>query len=435
MPRQIASHIDNPQDLGLRLRELRTERGLRLSDLAFPGCSIGYLSHIERGTRVPSLQVVHELAARLGVSESWLAKGIRDESSEHDVLAAAEAALRFDDLYTAERLYRRTADAARDLRVRAQARAGLGQLAFRLDDAQTALAELDAARELDPGLEHDDAFSETLGRVYADLGDVESAVALFRRRLAAANEDGNALGAVRFSVLLANALIDLSAFAEASRVLSDVLTETRGDDAVLLARLYWSQSRLHTMKNETALAARYAHKALELLEATEFTQYRSRAHHLLAYIEIDRGQHERALELIDAGRELARGTGTALDAARFDLEEARARGALGELERAAALTSKAAGELAHHDPIDLGRCYAELAHISDEAGSPERARELYELALEYLEHAPNRWLVGTSTRFAELLERIGDREAAFGVYKRAATAASALDAEPAREGR
>jgi tetratricopeptide (TPR) repeat protein len=319
--------------------------------------------------------------------------------------------------------------------VRAQARAGLGQLAFRLDDAQTALAELDAARELDPALDHDDGFAETLGRVYADLGDVESAVALFRRRLAAATEAGNALSIVRFSVLLANALIDLSAFVEASRVLSDVLTETRGDDPVLLARLYWSQSRLHTMKNETALAARYANKALELLEATEFTQYRSRAHHLLAYIEVDRGEHERALELIEAGRELARGTGTPLDTARFDLEEARARGALGDLERAAALTSRAATELAHHDPVDLGRCYAELARISDEAGSPERARELYELALEYLEHAPNRWLVGTATRFAELLERMGDREAAFDVYKRAAGAATALDAEPARKGR
>jgi tetratricopeptide (TPR) repeat protein len=433
MPRQTASHIDDPQALGRRLRALRTEHGLRLSDLAFPGCSVGYLSHIERGTRVPSLQVVRELAERLGASESWLARGVRDERSEHDVLAAAEAALRFDDLETAEQLYRRTAEATGDDHVRAQARAGLGQLAFRLDDAQTALAELEAARALDPALEHDDGFAETLGRVHADLGDVESAVALFRRRLAAATEAGDAMAKVRFSVLLANALIDLSAFTEASQVLSDVLAETRSDDPILLARLYWSQSRLHTMKQETALAARYAGKALELLEATEFTQYRSRAHHLLAYIEIDRGEHERALELIEAGRTLAHGTGTTLDTARFDLEEARARGALGDLERAAALTGRAASELARHDPIDLGRCYAELAHITDEAGSPERARELYELALEYLEHAPNRWLVGASTRFADLLERTGDREAAFDVYKRAAKAASALDADRSRQ--
>ncbi len=432
MPRQSATHIDSPEAVGQRIRELRTARGLRLSDLAFAGCSVGYLSHIERGARVPSLQVVNELAARLGASESWLAKGVRDEDSEHDVLASAEAALRFDDLETAEDLYRRTAAGAADPRVRAQARAGLGQLAFRLDDARAALAELDAARELDPMLERDDAFVETLGRVYADLGDAESAVALFRRRVAAADEAGSAVSRIRFSVLLANALIDLSAFVEAAQVLSQVIAATSGNDPVLLARLYWSQSRLHTMKQETALAARYATKALDLLEATEFTQYRSRAHHLLAYIEIDRGEHERALELIETGRELARDGGTALDTARFDLEEARARGALGELERAGVLTSRAAAELAHHDPIDLGRCYAELARISDEAGSPERSRELYELALEYLEQSPNRWLVGTSTRFAELLERIGDREAAFDVYKRAATAASALEAEPVR---
>jgi transcriptional regulator with XRE-family HTH domain len=428
MARRTASHVDNAAQVGARLREARTERGLRLRDLAFPGCSVGYLSHIERGARIPSLQVLRALADRLDLSEQWLATGTYDERSDRDVLAAAEAALRFDDLETAERLYRTTADRATDDRTLARARAGLGQLAFRLDDAETAMAELEAARALDATLLDDDGFVDTLGRVHAHLGDVEGAVALFRRRVAAAGETGNTVSRVRFSVLLANGLIDLSAFSEAAHVLSDVLAETTSDDPVLLARLYWSQSRLHTMKDETALAARFANKALELLEATEFTQYRSRAHHLLAYIEIDRGEHEHALELIEAGRELARAGGTAFDTARFDLEEARARAALGELDTAATLTSRAAKELAHHHPVDLGRCYAELASITAESGALERARELYELAIEFLEHAPNRWLVSTYARYGELLEQSGDIEGAFAAYKRAAVGASSLEA-------
>ena len=172
MARRSASHVDSAAQVGGRLREARTERGLRLRDLAFPGCSVGYLSHIERGARIPSLQVLRALADVLDVSEQWLATGAYDERSDHDVLAAAEAALRFDDLDTAGRLYRTTVDRASDDRTLARARAGLGQLAFRLDDAETAMAELEAARELDATLLEDDGFVDTLGRVHAHLGDV-----------------------------------------------------------------------------------------------------------------------------------------------------------------------------------------------------------------------------------------------------------------------
>jgi tetratricopeptide (TPR) repeat protein len=286
---------------------------------------------------------------------------------------------------------------------------------------------LEAARELDPKLEADDSFADTLGRVYADVGETETAAGLFRRRLSAAREAGNAVGAVRFSVLLANTLVDLQAFSEASTVLAGVLADTTSDDPVVLARVYWSQSRLHAEKQETAAAARYARKALDLLEATEFTQYRSRAHHLLAFIEVDRGNYERALGLIETGRELARCGGTPFDDARFDLEQARALAGLGDLEQASVFVNRAAGVLADHHPLDLGRCYAELADICAKAGAVERARELYELALEYLQHSPNRWLAATYTSLGEMLEASGDRDAAFTAYKSAAAASATAD--------
>jgi tetratricopeptide (TPR) repeat protein len=427
MPRRSASHIDDPTKVGQRIREARTKGGLRLADLTFEGCSAGYLSHIERGTRIPSLQVLRELARRLGVSEAWLAKGSTAPEAGTNTLVEADAALRFDDLETAEGLFRRALATEGDAKTRARAQAGLGQLAFRREDPHAAINELEAARQLDPKIEEDDAYLETLGRAYAHVGETEVAVSLFRRRLSVARELGDAIGHVRFSVLLANALIDLSAFSEASHVLAEVLTETASDDPIMLARLYWSQSRLHAMKHETASASRYAHKALELLEATEFTQYRSRAHHLLAFIEIDAGNYHQALELIKQGRELARcGGGTDFDTARFDLEEARARAALGELDAAAVLINRAANVLARHHPIDVGRCYAELAAVCAEAGELHRSRELYELALEYLEQGPNRALAETCERFGDVLERLGDRETAYAVFKRGLAIAAEL---------
>ena len=426
MPRQTNVHLDSPEALGRRLSDARHAAGLRLRDVAFPGCSVGHVSHIERGNRTPSLQVVRELARRLGVSERWLATGADDDHDEPNTLAEAEAALRFDDLAEAERLYRAAYDDAADDRTRALARSGLGQIAFRNDDAHTARVELEAARELDPTLESDDAFADTLGRVYAHVGELESAVALFRRRLQAATDEQNTVGALRFSVLLANSLIDLSAYAEASTVLAEVLTE-RPDDPISLARVYWSQSRLHAAKSEHGPAARYARKALQLLEATEFTQYRSRAHHLLAYVEIDRGNHERALELLEKARELAACGGTAYDTAKLDLEQARALAGLGDLDQAASLINRAAAELAHHHPIDLGRCYAELAAVCAEAGSSERAVELYDLSLEYLQHSPNPWIAGAYTRLGELHEALGNQRAAFEAYRSAARAAATAD--------
>jgi transcriptional regulator with XRE-family HTH domain len=426
-----SAHIDSPERLGTRLRTAREKAGLRLADLAFQGCSLGYLSHIERGRRVPSLQVIRELARRLAVSETWLATGVAQheqaEPSLPDALVEAEAALRFDDLDTAERLYRAALDSALDAAVQARALAGLGQLAFRRDDSHAAIRELEEARALEQDVEADPSFVETLGRAYADVGETEAAVSLFRRRLQAAQEAEDPIAQVRFAVLLANALIDLSAFAEASQVLADVLSDPVNDDPVLLARLYWSQSRLHAMKQETASASRYAQKALELLEATEFTQYRARAHHLLAYIEIDAGNHTRALDLIEQGRQLAKTSGGDLDTARFDLEEARARTAQGELDQAASLINRAAHTLAQHHPIDVGRCYAQLAAVHASAGNLHQSRELYELALEYLEHGPNRALADTCQQFVLVLEQLNDYDTAYTVMKRALTITAELD--------
>jgi transcriptional regulator with XRE-family HTH domain len=61
--------------LGARLHAAREGAALSQRELSFPGCSAAYISRIERGERVPSLQVLRELARRTGVSEAQLAYG------------------------------------------------------------------------------------------------------------------------------------------------------------------------------------------------------------------------------------------------------------------------------------------------------------------------------------------------------------------------
>src|SRR5215831_12693977 len=97
-------HVDSPQAVGMRLKEARLAAGLSQRELAFPGCTAVYICRIERGDRVPSLQVLRELARRVGVEEDFLATGSA-HAPETDKLLEADVALRLDQLELAEHLY------------------------------------------------------------------------------------------------------------------------------------------------------------------------------------------------------------------------------------------------------------------------------------------------------------------------------------------
>ena len=76
MPRQKSTHVDDPRAVGRRLRGARERAGLSQRQLAFPGCSAAYISRLEAGQRVPSLQLLRKLAAKLNADEQYLATGV-----------------------------------------------------------------------------------------------------------------------------------------------------------------------------------------------------------------------------------------------------------------------------------------------------------------------------------------------------------------------
>ena len=180
------------------------------------------------------------------------------------------------------------------------------------------------------------------------------------------------------------------------------------------------------MKRETRLARRFARRALELLENTEYLQYRSRAHQLMAFTELDAGNADAALEYIRRGRELAVQSGTGYDEAKFAIEEARALAQLGRFEEAATAAINASAGLGGAHPWDIARSHVELAGILEQVGQPERALELYELAIEGLESSPNRYLADAYTACGELLERLGRQDDAYATFKKAARLNSRL---------
>ena len=324
MPRSLTTHIDSAKDVGRRLKDARTKAGLSQRQLAFPGCTAAYISRLEAGARIPSLQMVNQLAARLDVTGPWLATGVDAVAVEPADLVEAEVALRLGELDTAEAIYRAHSNPGDP--ARATALAGLGQVAFARGRAHEAVQLLEQALSLRNGRALvDPGAVDTLGRAYMQVGDLTPSIELYERAVAEAVEAEAVLEELRFSVILANVLIDRGDFARAESVLARVIRITdESGDPIALARLYWSQSRLHSRRDEPRLAGRYARRALEILERTENETFVSLAYHLLATTEVEAGNGGEALRLLEYGREVRGGDLGAVDEARFGALEARA---------------------------------------------------------------------------------------------------------------
>lgn len=364
--------------------------------------------------------MLRELGQKLGVSADFLATG-QEAGDEPAPLLEAEVALRLDDLDTAQELFRSALKRALPQQDQARAHAGLGQLAFRRDETGAAIEHLERAFDLfAEGKYSEPANADTLGRAYSAAGRQEEAIALFEEWLREMSARSNEQEEVRFSVLLANALIDGGSFPRAAEILGHALAKSADwADPMARASTLWSQSRLHAVQGDTANAARYARKALAILEQTELTTYTARAHQLLAFIELDGGNPTEALQLLRQGQALLGDGGSKVEVAKFKLEQARALAQLGESDAAGELAMETMGLLQQADPPDAGRAYEVLADVFVQIGEPDRAKELYELAIESHEQHGRPYLSGAYTKLAEILKAEGRIEEALALLEKA----------------
>lgn len=421
MPRRPSTHVDDPVAVGRRLRQAREAASLTQRDLSFEGCTAAYVSRIEAGARVPSLQILHEFARRLGVRPEYLATGSLDvEGGLSSELLEAEVALRLGDEHRAAELYEVARAATDSPAALAQAQLGLGRLALRRGDLPDAVRLLEQALdsgELEPG--DSSAAANALGRSYVSQNRYEEAFALFDHFLDDARNRGAQFEEIRFALLLANAYIDHGDYGRAHETLGQVVEVARKTaDPMFRASLYWSQSRVHLARSEPDLAAEYAQLAIVTLRASEQTLAAAGALLLLAFIENDRGNPRAALELVEEGEPIVAGAGDTTEAAMFTIERARALSALGEGDEAAELLLGVVPRLNSAAPKDAARAYAAVADIFREHGDTARALELYELAVEQAPVA-NRHVVAALMAMAEIHEEQGNGDLALALLKRA----------------
>jgi tetratricopeptide (TPR) repeat protein len=423
MPRRASTHVDDPVAVGRRLRKSRNAAGLTQRELSFEGCTAAYVSRIEVGARVPSLQILREFARRLGVSLEYLATGRLDAEGLSSELLEPEVALRMGEEERAASLYEALLADADSPAAVAQARLGLGRLALRRGELAKGIELLEQAldsAELGPA--DAPAAANALGRSYAARGRYEEAFGLFQRFFEEARARGDHFDQVRFALLLANAYIDHGDYGRAHATLGEVLGLARDAiDPMMRAGLYWSQSRVHHLAGDPDRAAEYGRLALATLQASEQTLEAARALLLLAFIENDRGNPEAALELADEGEPIVAAAGEATDAAMFTIERARALSALGEGETAVELLLGIAPRLNSAAPGDAARAYAAVAGIFREQGDIPRALELYELAVE-LTPAADKYTADALTAMAEIYEERGETQQALELLKQALAA-------------
>jgi tetratricopeptide (TPR) repeat protein len=413
--------VPDPVALGQRLKAARENAGLSQRTLAFSGCSPAYVSRIEAGQRIPSLQLVRELARRLAVSEEYLLSG-EETSVQRTLLVDAEIALRLDDVEEARRLYVDVLANPERVTDHVEARVGLGKAALRDGEPYVAIEQFERALELAGGDPTElPSLAESLARAYGQAGELAPAIALLQRCVSRYEADGDPVRHIRFSCLLGYALTDNGDFTQAEQVIAKALTRSQDvTDPYTRARLYWSQARLLGEQSKSEGSARYARMALETLRVTEDTYSLALAHQLLAHAYLDAGRTSEALEVLQEARPLVEATATPTDRAHFEIEEARALAACGHDEEAASIALTAAARLRGARPMDAGRAYVLLAEVYRHLGDDEHAKEILELAIEVLEDQPNtRYLVDAYRTLALLLEAEGRAAEALDVLKQA----------------
>ena len=149
------SHVDDPAAVGRRLKDARLAAGLSQRQLSFPGCSAAYISRLEAGDRVPSLQLLRKLAAKLNADEQFLATGVEQVRLEPPELVEAEVERRLAGTRPELHAERRPAGGIDDPATRARvlwehsrALAAGGDRSGAARYARDALALLDYAEDL-----------------------------------------------------------------------------------------------------------------------------------------------------------------------------------------------------------------------------------------------------------------------------------------------
>jgi transcriptional regulator with XRE-family HTH domain len=432
------------QQVGQRVRALRTERGLSQEQLAGPGVSASYVSLIESGRRHPSAAALETLAAALGTTADFLLHGeaaAARRQAELD-LRLAELALHSGEALEAERRFRALQAAESDPAVRQPAQQGLAEALEAQGRLEEAIAEFESIRARAAEVGDTSWLTATIAlvRCYREVGDMGRSADVGERaleQLAGLGLAGTDLH-VMLGASVASTAYERGDLVRARQLIERVMAEaTASGSPRAQGAAFWNASLFSAERGEIGTALELSERALLLFHAEGATRNAARLRNAYAglLLRIDRPQAEQALDLLISARDELTELGSLTDVAYCETEIARAHLLLDDPTAAI----EAARSSLHHlpaaeDRLERSRALAVLADAWLAAGDAEAAHEAYREAAQSLTEAgASRQAARVWRQLAEHLERSGDLPGALAALKAASDAVGVQpDLQPRR---
>ena len=422
----------DPSELGQRVRAARVAKGWTQTQLAGDDISVGYVSRIESGQRRPNSQTLDDLAARLGVPTEHLLRGVT--AREYDeiklTLDFAELSLETGQHVEAERqardaVERATVGSQDELVFRGRyliARSLEGQGS--IDDAILELEPLVRSRQ-GGVLRINGAIA--LCRCFCQSGDYAQAIEVGERvlsQLAQSPLDATD-ESVQMAVTLAGAYYFRGDTGQAVRICRKAIAkaETIASSAARAAA-YWNASVFESERGSISNAVAMAERALALMAEGQDSRNLARLRTQLGImqLELDPPALAEAHKNLDqAAEELPWCSANPAEIAGNDLARARVLLLEGDLEGSEQMCRQTFVVANGDAPVLAADARSILGQIEAARGDIEAATTAYRQAVFFLTGAgADRDAAQLWFELADLLEDIGDLDAARDAYRSAA---------------
>ncbi|MFI7613348.1 helix-turn-helix domain-containing protein [Nonomuraea terrae] len=419
--------------VGLRIRTVRRQRGLSQAQLAHPELSDSYVSLIESGKRTPTGAVLELLAQKLDCSLSYLINGVTAEQMEDIELALGyarlalengevrEARTRFTELLANNNLTGLTA-------LRQETEFGLALAHEACGDLDQTISILLRLREEDMPVDRRVEVAMVLCRAYRDSERLSEAVQVGEQMLAGDARMPWSDSLVELAATLLAAYVLRGDLLRARQFAAELLNaaDTLGTPRAIVAANWNASIVAHTTgHHEEALS--FAERAMAVQTETGDPRGIARTRVALQQRRL-RGRPAEAESVRDALRasvdELDQTSVSQVDRARVRVELACAEYMTGDLTEAAE-HAKAGMELVPEFGHVLGaEAHLLLGRIYGAVGRSEEAAAHVASVRDWLTPLPDtRRSASTWYATGETLEQLGDADGAVEAYQRALSCA------------
>ena len=426
--------MSTSESVGSRIRRLRRAAGMSQAALAQPLLSASYISLLEAGKRMPSEEVLQQLAEHLGCEPDYLlGSTIKSDTAALEFeLRYAEVALRNGDATAAragfEELQEKLSP-AEHWSLWTSAALGIAQCLEhegRLEEAVDRLEQLQTQTlNREPELDLRMALVMSLCRCYRELGDLSHAIEIAERTIA--EIEALDLPPTTPSVELLSTLIGIYTergdLHRAGYLASRAVEQAQLiSDRKAMGAAYWNASVVLHRRGRSNEALSLITKAVAIYSEGDDERALARIRNAYATIllQSDPGdpETETARSLLKQSVTVLTELGSSIDVAYAETALARAEVMLGDTEGAVLHASRALAVLGPEHRLESARAYLVLAAARLRQGDPKGAQAACEHGALLLEASEaGRQAAFAWSEMAEILEQSGESERAVWAYR------------------